>query len=523
MSTIKKFTLLLIAIFSFSVLYAQDSLFIYKENSVISKYAVDAVDSITFMRNTTNAEPKFTSFGFEKDNNSFLVEDKDADIDDTDIKVKLPLTGRLWVASFKTNKDNTVTVNGVNQESGKTVNDFTDPVVYKITTLNGESEEYTVKVKWKTGLPHIMINTKDATPITSKEEYLRAYLIIDGMGMFDDFVDSTRIKGRGNSTWRNPKKPYKIKLDSKESLLGLKKEKDWVLLANYIDPTHLLNLTAFKVGQLLDMPFTNHGIAVNVTVNGEYMGIYTFTEQVEVKKNRVNVDKKKGVLLELDSYFDEPFKFKSTHYNLPIMIKDPDLSDEKPGDQVKLLNKIKADFTELEVALADADFPNTNYKDFIDIESLVKFFIVCDITDNQELNHPKSTYIHKDKKGKYVMGPIWDFDWAYSYESSNGHHFRKYTSSLFWGNKPGSQFFSRFMQDPAVKSLYKQEWNTFKTEHLPQIIKYIDAMVINIGEYQVKDYQKWNKGAADYPAKILEFKTWLQNRANHIDSKVSNW
>ena len=43
------------------------------------------------------------------------------------------------------------------------------------------------------------------------------------------------IKGRGNSTWGLPKKPYKIKLDSKTNLFSMGKNKHWVLLANYYD------------------------------------------------------------------------------------------------------------------------------------------------------------------------------------------------------------------------------------------------------------------------------------------------
>ena len=43
------------------------------------------------------------------------------------------------------------------------------------------------------------------------------------------------MKGRGNTTWGLPKKPYQIKLDSKQDILGMGKAKKWVLLANYGD------------------------------------------------------------------------------------------------------------------------------------------------------------------------------------------------------------------------------------------------------------------------------------------------
>ncbi len=527
MKSLKKNLLLVVAILLLTpTLQAQDSLFIYKDKKIISKYAVNKIDSITFSRTETVAKPIITSFSFEKDNNDMLFENKNGEIDGTDIEVKLPFTTTLFIANFETDERNIVTVNGRRQQSGVTVNDFSSSVVYKVTTPKGESEEYKIKVKWKKGLPNISINTADGVPITSKEEYLRAYLVVDGMGMYDNFIDSIKIRGRGNSTWGYPKKPYKIKLDSKESILGLKKEKKWVLLANYIDPTHLLNMVAFKAGQLLDMPYTNHGIAVNVTVNGQYMGIYTFTEQVEVKKNRVNVDKKKGVLLEFDKYFDEDFKFKSTYFNLPVMVKDPDIEDEKPEDQDKLFNQIKEDFTKLEESLVSPNFPNNNYKELIDVESVIKYLIVYSITDNRELNHPKSTYMYKDKKGKYFMGPIWDFDWAYGYEG-NYKHFANYNVPLLrnlGSSYTGTPFFKRILEgDPANKKLYKQMWMKFKVKKLPEIIKYINTMVENIEESQPKDYAVWRKGTRNYPNKINQFKQWLINRADFIDSEVSSW
>jgi CotH protein. len=52
-----------------------------------------------------------------------------------------------------------------------------------------------------------------------------------------------RIRGRGNSTWNwYPKKPYRIKLDVSSSFLGMAPNKDWVLLADYRDVTHMMNL-----------------------------------------------------------------------------------------------------------------------------------------------------------------------------------------------------------------------------------------------------------------------------------------
>lgn len=94
--------------------------------------------------------------------------------------------------------------------------------------------------------------------------------MIEANGWGDDYEGTTQIRGRGNSTWEMPKKPYRLKLDKKSVILGLGEERDWILLANYIDPTLMLNAVAFKIGQLLELPFTNHAIPVDLYLNGEY-------------------------------------------------------------------------------------------------------------------------------------------------------------------------------------------------------------------------------------------------------------
>ncbi|MBR5102575.1 MAG: hypothetical protein IK092_05575, partial [Muribaculaceae bacterium] len=77
-------------------------------------------------------------------------------------------------------------------------------------------------------LPVVYINTENNTPITSKEDYLNATCYIDAtdidgyesLGNADNPVE-LQIKGRGNTSWAMPKKPYRLKFDSKVSPLGM--------------------------------------------------------------------------------------------------------------------------------------------------------------------------------------------------------------------------------------------------------------------------------------------------------------
>ena len=82
-------------------------------------------------------------------------------------------------------------------------------------------------------IPEIHIDIEDSLFVTSKTNYLKAYIRINGNGLYADFADSVSIKGRGNTSWHAPKKPYRLKFNKKKEIFGLKKGKNWVLLAHY--------------------------------------------------------------------------------------------------------------------------------------------------------------------------------------------------------------------------------------------------------------------------------------------------
>jgi hypothetical protein len=81
------------------------------------------------------------------------------------------------------------------------------------------------------------------------------------------------------------------------------------------------------------------------------MGSYMFTEHIGLSNNSVDQEEDLGYILELDSYYDEDYKFRSDKYNLPVNIKDPDLSDFSEDVREAKFNAIQADFAKFEDAL----------------------------------------------------------------------------------------------------------------------------------------------------------------------------
>ena len=457
-----------------------------------------------------------SAFRFLKKNNAFLTADVSSSIGEESIIPLVTFSQSELIPTFTTNAVK-VLVDEVEQKSGMTKNDFSSPVVYQFIMRNGETFQYTVKAEFLlSAIPELTITTTDPSiaEIPSKDYYLEGTLAVNGRGGYEDYTGKTEVKGRGNSTWGSHKKPYRLKLNKKAEICGLGKAKNYVLLANHLDPTLMLNSVAFKIGRLLELPFTNHAIPVDVVLNGIYKGSYLLTEQIEVKENRVDLDENNSVMWELDSYWDDEPKFKSTAFNLPVMVKDPDLTTEQ-------FEYWKKDFNAFTTQFAKEPLEGNSYVDMIDIESVAKFLITFNLVHNMEINHPKSVFLHKERNGKYVMGPIWDFDWAYDYEGTS-NHFGRYNTPLFSSsmNGVGTAFFQRFLQDSRVKTIYKRTWQDFKNNKLDALLQYVDDYAVMLKPSVERNSELW-ENTRSFDTKVKELKTWLKNRADYIDSEVS--
>ena len=175
-------------------------------------------------------------------------------------------------------------------------------------------------------MPVVHIRTE--VPVADKENWIAGTLRIDGGNRFEDLPETAlSVRGRGNSTWEWEKKPYALKFDKKQEVLGMPKHKRWCLIANYMDRTHLRNRIAYHLGAHSKLDYTTRNEFVEVYMNGRYEGCYLLTEQIKVDANRVNVGENTGFLLEFDTYFDEEVRFRTPASDIPVNVKFPDPED----------------------------------------------------------------------------------------------------------------------------------------------------------------------------------------------------
>ncbi len=366
-----------------------------------------------------------------------------------------------------------------------------------------------------TGLPVIYIDTRDGAQVVSKENYIKTNIRIssdDPAYTLERTGFEDEIRGRGNSTWDNPKKPYRIKFGEKTSLFGLTAAKSWVLLADYRSPTLLQNILGLELGKRFGLPFTHHFRHVEVVLNGNYAGTYILTEQVQTGKGRVDIDEERGFLVELDFHYDDDVKFRTEIYDLPVLVKSPEeITTES-------LNAIKKELNNLEIAVNDR-----TYEEVIDVDNLIDYILINDMLMNFELQVPASVYMYKDVNSKIRMGPLWDFDCGYGYEDDGKSFYRDFYGRIphlsrrnGWGGQP---FFVKLFEDPAFKKRYKEKWNE-RYAVMASMPAYIDSMSTVLEKARELNYERWYSDSRNKDSEPL--KNWWNKRLAHLN-EVINW
>lgn len=390
-----------------------------------------------------------------------------------------------------------------------------------------------------TALPTVFIDTPDGVAITSKEEWIKnAVISLVGAEESLNFENvSTSIRGRGNTTWLKPKKPYALKLDKKQKIFGLPAHKRWVLIANYLDNSFMRNETAFYLSRIFEMDWTVGGDFADLVLNGEYQGLYWLGEAIKVDKNRVNINdgsedmadnEDKDYLVEMDKYYDEPVKFKSSVRNLPYMIKNDDYMVDDSGELSSggtarlerfmtkindMENLLYPDFT-AEMDTNDCSAPDESYTGIIDIDSWAKFWFVNEIMDNGELIHPKSAYFTFDSANNvFKAGPVWDFDWASLYQR---------LSCLL----KKTLYYNALFKSPAFKTRVKELWGEYSG--VIDTATLIESMRSRLSVAAEYDTMLWGKHddpsgvkRENFDAYVDFFKEAVLNKISVINADVS--
>lgn len=418
--------------------------------------------------------------------------------------------------------------------------DATKPISVTLWKYNLH-KDYTITVR-NTGLPIVRITTNGKS-VTRRDTW------VEGMNMTIEMPDGTvnysgslSMKGRGNGTWTETnKKPYAIRLDEKAKILGMHKQKRWILLANYKDRTLLRNDAALWLSRHSGLPYTVSGQFVELEWNGTHKGNYYLCEQARIDNHRIDITnpdlndpKSGGFFMEIDAFLDytssdsqdksKELGFWSTgassRYNLPYIFKDPD--EDENGI---MLTKNSASFkymkdyvTKMENAIYNASSTNHEWQKYLNMDMAIDFALIQEITMNHDSYNtwpkpgPHSAFLYKDAYGSadstICFGPVWDFDYhtftlygegtssSPSGENSRLKQWEILKMDYKNGNSNKYYFSDLVKRDPQFKARLVERWNMHKDTWKQQLPAYIDMMADSIRLSESCNRQLWPQGGS---------------------------
>ncbi len=373
------------------------------------------------------------------------------------------------------------------------------------------------------------IDTEGNAPIVSKEKYLNATYYLDALEL--DGYESIgnrenplplKIRGRGNSSWSNyDKKPYRLKLDSKAALLGLKKNKNFVLIP-HVGSVFLREYAGFELGRMIGLPWTPNMTPLEIVLNREYIGRYFLVENIRVDENRVNIFEQPdettdpaiipgGWLVELDNYND-PAQIKLQEENgltLRITYHTPEILSAQ--QETFLRNEITA----MSRAIYEPDKNSTEWENYIDMDILARYYIVQECIDNADAFHG-STYLYKDAgdNQKWIFGPLWDLSFCF-YRTKNDFIY----NNGYWEKYNWIAEIAKF---PRFQEKVREIWSDFYSTQYPQIFERLEsfaALCAGADEATRNRWEQYDKRPTD--EMLREAKRYLTAQTEWLNEQWS--
>lgn len=380
-----------------------------------------------------------------------------------------------------------------------------------------------------TGLPRLDVYTENGAEIVSKEDYVSCKVTLSGTEVEFCFENlEAGIRGRGNDTWKYyPKKPYRIKFEEKTAVFGEPKNKSWVLLALYNDFSLSKDRLAFMMADSLSPKgFVPTYHYVDLYLNGQYMGMYLLTDQVDENKGRAEVkedfdetETAVPFLVELDARAPEEgdegvdwFSVAGRSY----AIKYPEADERYTQAQFDYIQNYIQTVDDLcrkpNVTLAELE-------EYVDMQAFIDFYLVQELMGQPEINW-KSVYMSKSKDGKLEMGPIWDFDWA-AMGPSTGKHRNEYRDQTEGFRSLDNWFAALYAGSPEFREALAKRWK----EISPQLRAVMDQVEEESTQFEraaMRDrlHWHWYRPGGGYKSSLDNVLRWCRTRADWFDREL---
>ena len=370
-----------------------------------------------------------------------------------------------------------------------------------------------------------------------------------------------RVRGSSSSTF--PRKPLSVEFwdaedaDLSLSPFGMAAEADWVLNAPNpdFDRSLIHNPVTFGFAKMIGALTPNSKVVVvfqntdggKVTAS-DLAGVYVFMEKVERK--RMGLDFKKmddtgtsgGWMVNVDRMAAIPVGMPSNTIQPNFHAAGPDGILSIPDDQQNSggsqsvddisefyhsylnfsspdgygilsaqRNKVQTDVRAMDAAVwaNDYDDPVTGYAAHLDADSWARFYAVQNFAKNNDAI-VLSTYIYRGSSTEKIkMGPVWDFDRAFTWNGSAT------SSPLIYSNY---DWYEGLFQDINFKQVHQDAWQEARrtTATNSALEALVDDAAAGLRSDQISasglSYSSWQ-------GRVNSMRNWVVDRANYLDSQ----
>ena len=288
------------------------------------------------------------------------------------------------------------------------------------------------------------------------------------------------IKGRGNTSWHRPRRPYNIDLitdsgeDTPVPLLGMGKDNEWSLITFWEDRSLMRIPLALWLGTKMNgLDFSAQSRYVELWIDDSYRGLYILVEKVQRGDTRINVKSlgsseedqieprvTGGYILEVvpwdkmkredenDTKINIPGMEDSYHW---YVFKYPKPKNITPEQQ----NYIFQYLTDFKNTLYGNNYtdPVNGYQKYIDVDAFIDWAILHDLSKGVDNLFHASIFLQKNRNQKLGMTAPWDFDLSFgNVEEQN----TCYYEHDFWIRK--AHYFNRLWQDKNFENQVKKRF-----------------------------------------------------------------
>lgn len=390
-------------------------------------------------------------------------------------------------------------------------------------------------------LPKLEVNLSQPIDTVGKDEWVTAsFNLTLGTKQFSsgNYSGNGFIKGRGNTSWGQPKKPYSIKLESKASLLDIPMTKKYAIVPSYSDQSLMRNFITYKAGLMLDgIEYTPKCEYVEVYLNGSYNGIYLLVERVDIESTKIDIaeataeDLTGGYLIEKDIAnkidFGSDLWFDCPYWANPdqdyFVLKTPESDDPNLAQQ--MLNYLENHMQQLHNSIMHIS--NESYTRYVDVDSWIDFILMQEITKNIDGNLKTSCYMYKQSNDDHIyMTALWDFDLAFGNanwdNASEGHNdcfdcpsgigtggFMAINSSSPW-------FDTLYDEYPEFHDALISKYNEYRHTIIPAMLAMINEQGAYLSANTDRNDAMWY---TNFSQGVDTLKDWMNGRIAWLDSQ----